>query len=216
MVSRLILIDGCNSWFSLGSIERCLDRARMYYLNIHFGRDDRKIRHFYLEILMPFGENGTADALHSPAKQRLRRRPNLVSSRLSGNESVEFVMSEILFSRNPGSSSSFRYLRSVYPWALFESRAALFAFNDGVFSSFEEEDRSAWSNLGLLAVSHLPRSKGKGRARLMPSTGLDGGVESQSGVLGWTIICMLAAISLELSWLRQSHSQLSAVCGGHL
>lgn len=114
---------------------------------------------------------------------------------------VRDYLAHILFSRNPGTSKTLRYMKSIYPWALFEIRAALCAFNDGSFCSSEEEDKAAWRSLGLLAVSYLPREKAR-----TPSTGLDGGIESQGQVLGWTIICMLSAITSELARLRRDRN----------
>ncbi|THH06452.1 hypothetical protein EW145_g4079 [Phellinidium pouzarii] len=106
---------------------------------------------------------------------------------------------DILFSLKPGTHPRLRYLREIYPWALFEARAALHAFNDGTYTTSAEEDNAAWNNLILLSLSFsAARSERLETAGLPLGRSVDGCVQSQGQVLGWTVICALAALSAEL------------------
>ncbi|KAI5116769.1 hypothetical protein M0805_007850 [Coniferiporia weirii] len=106
---------------------------------------------------------------------------------------------DIMFSPKPGIHPASLYLHEVYPWALFETRAALRAFNDGTYATSDEEDSAAWNNLVLLSLSFSVNRgiRGTEAARVTPGQSVDG-VHSQSQVLGWTVICALTALSSEL------------------
>ncbi|KAL5526443.1 hypothetical protein ACEPAF_8166 [Sanghuangporus sanghuang] len=124
-----------------------------------------------------------------------------VQSRYHDALTIRDYFADIIFSFRPGTHPTLRYLHEVYPWALFEARAALCAFNDGTFATLDDEDRASWNNLVLLSLSFASARNGPGSlsaAGAAPQQGFDGGVDSQSQVLGWTVICSLAALSSEL------------------
>ncbi|KAH8104363.1 hypothetical protein DFH11DRAFT_1713291 [Phellopilus nigrolimitatus] len=106
----------------------------------------------------------------------------------------------IIFSPKPGFHPALRYLKEVYPWVLFETRAALRAFNDGTYATSEEENDAAWNNLVLLSLSFRAEQKGRSMETLgwEPGQSIDG-VHSQGQVLGWTVICALAALLSEIN-----------------
>lgn len=113
---------------------------------------------------------------------------------------VRNYLADILFLPNPTSHSRQKsHLHSIYPWAIFEARAALGAFRDGTYASAEEADEAAWNNLVLLSLLSP-------QARVSKSLNLVGlkigrnedGVDSQGQVLGWTVICALSALVVDV------------------
>ena len=132
--------------------------------------------------------------------------------------SIRDYFADLIFAPRPGRHPSLRYLHEIYPWALFEARAALCAFNDGTFATSDEEDDAAWNNLVLLSLSFTSARETPGSVSATgaaPQPGFDGGLDSQSQVLGWTVMCSLAALMSELH-LRspwQKHNDLAVAHG---
>ena len=155
--------------------------------------------------------NPTKQHLLKVLRKRLDKLQDILPTPLSDHAVADVVrrydsiairdyFADLLFSHHPGTKDKNWYLRLIYSWAVFECRAALCTFNDGSFSSAEEQDTAAWQNLILLSLSYTAGQDSSNATvnKVKPEQGLDGGIHSQVQVLGWSVICSLAALTSEL------------------